>query len=1161
MANTDLNNSIVRKPYPCYRRVAKIVLWTLMGLILAFYGTITCLVTVLSPDKLTPIVSHIANKSINADVDISKVEFSAMSTYPFLRLEIDSLVIVNPRVTSMKNDTLYSLPFYADTVFSVDRFIGELKLPALLKGEINVNNVLFSGLAVNVVNVNDGVSNYDIFPPSETVAEETGGIIIPKIVLRHFAIESPKALRYFDAETGGNADIMLTAELEKQGAMPHYRIGLGGNVNSPLLSYIKLNELQFGFDGDIIWSSDNPYTVDLNNCLIGLAFAGAEVDLGLDFGETFDIRNFNAVMQPLNVADLVGLLPDSLSKAYGLDALKTDASICLAAKLDRAYNLAVDTIPYATLTVGIPDCNLYYGDAKFDNLAAEMSLTLRGNDLNDALFSLSKLDLAGPATKLKISADVSEVITDPLVNARINGYTNLSKLPPPLLKFIDGYISGNLTAAVSFNGRPSMFDRNRFHLLKVTGDIDGRDLYWLSTDTANMVYVSDACLKFGTNKKFEDSRDLLAVTLKIDSADVLSGGTTINTTGLSVGIAAENSRHIADTTVVLPMGGGLNVKTLGIRSIADSAGVRIREIAGRVVMRRHNDMKRVPEFLFNLGIKRMAAGSPDARLLFSDSKLDFSAYKLPARKPSKKVMATADSIKSLRPDLSMDSVYALAIKQHRRSSRHRIHTELTDSTTEIIDWGTSKALGKLLLGWKLNGELSSRRAALFTPHFPLRNRLENLDIKFDNDSLVFDNLAYKVGRSDFLAAGKITNIRRSLTSRRHITPLKLQFESVSDTIDVNQIADGFFRGTVYGQKRDNRSLNLDVVDDDEGFEKELEVSRDALTDTMAPLLIPVNIEADIKVKANNILYSDLLLHDMTGNVLVYDGAVNLHQLKASSDVGSVDLSALYSAPEVDAMQFGFGMQVKGFNIDRFMTMVPALDSIMPLLRDISGIINADIAATSKISPNMDIDLPSLTAAIKIQGDSLQLLDAETFRTIAKWLMFKNKQRNIIDHMDVEMIINDNQMYMFPFIFDIDRYRLGVQGHNDLALNFNYLISVLKSPLPFKFGITLKGNPDDYKIRVGRAKFNEKQALERTLVVDTTRVNLIDQIENVFRRGVRQSDFAKINVPGDASIAADINLDEQPVSAEDSLMFIKEGLIPAPQPADSIVTVQKEKKND
>ena len=79
-------------------------------------------------------------------------------------------------------------------------------------------------------------------------------------------------------------------------------------------------------------------------------------------------------------------------------------------------------------------------------------------------------------------------------------------------------------------------------------------------------------------------------------------------------------------------------------------------------------------------------------------------------------------------------------------------------------------------------------------------------------------------------------------------------------------------------------------------------------------------------------------------------------------------------------------------------------------------------------------------------------------------------------MSVEMLVRDNVLRIFPFAFDIDRYRLGITGYNDLALNFDYHISVLKSPLPFKFGINIKGNPDKYKFRLGGAKYKDSNAV-------------------------------------------------------------------------------------
>ena len=1124
--------------------IVKTVLLLVMAVALAVYGTVTCLVTVLSPDKLTPLVCHVADKLLDAKVDISRVELFAKSSYPFLRVELDSICITTPQIAVLKNETALHLPIYADTLVTIDHFVGELKIPSLTTGMIDINNVAVVGAGVNVVIVNDSVNNFDIIKES---SDESSDGSMPKITLHRFSLEGAKEFRFYDAMTDMSASIGIKALLERDGGKPMYALTFNGDIAGDMLHTYNLLHLPMTLDGDIAWSADTPKSIALNDFTLGADGINFNFDTSVDFGEELIVKSFSGHCDGLRVSELLIRVPEEISKAAELQSLKTDAEISLAVKLDSAFNIDRDSIPYATVRLGVVPCRFHYGRTRIDRFAASLEAIIRGDNLDAALFNIESLELAGPATSLSINGTITEVLSDPSFDININGYTSLAKLPPPLLKHINGYISGRVKTEIEAIGRVSMFDKNNFHKLHVAGDVDCTKFYWLSSDTANMVYVNDACLKFGTNMRFGDSKDLLAAVFRTDSANILSGGIDLTIKDISLGIGAEKMKPTQDTTIVIPMGGGLKLASLNVTSITDSAGARFRDVSGHVIMRRFNDMSRVPEFLFDLGIKRMAAGSKDARMLFSGSRLQFDAHKIPMKKSVAKIRHSIDSIKRARPDLPPDSVIALAItrRKNHHSPHKRVHAELTDTATEIIDWGTSKALGKLLLDWKIKGSLTSDMARLFTPHFPLRNRLDNLNISFTNDSILLHQIAYKVGRSDFLADGRISNLKRGLTSKKVLSPLKIELEAASDTVDVNQLAEGFFRGAAFSKHHSLSNDDLDIVDSEALFEKELNRDHNSKVDSMAPILLPANIEADIKLRANNVLYSDLLLTDMAGNILLYDGALNLHQLRASSDIGSVDLSALYSAPTAEDMRFGFGLNVNRFDIARFVDMVPTVDSIMPLLRDISGIIDADISATVDIAPDMTLDLPTLTAAIKLQGDSLQLLDADTFNTIAKWLLFKDKRRNIIDHMNVEMIISDNQMQLFPFIFDIDRYKIGVQGHNDLALNFNYMISVLKSPLPFKFGITIKGNPEHYKIRLGRAKFDEKQAVERQFIVDTARVNLIDQIENVFKRGVRRSRFAKLNLPTSVSAAANINLEDDPVTPEDSLLFIKEGLIPAP----------------
>lgn len=154
---------------------------------------------------------------------------------------------------------------------------------------------------------------------------------------------------------------------------------------------------------------------------------------------------------------------------------------------------------------------------------------------------------------------------------------------------------------------------------------------------------------------------------------------------------------------------------------------------------------------------------------------------------------------------------------------------------------------------------------------------------------------------------------------------------------------------------------------------------------------------------------------------------------------------------------------------------------------------------------------------------------------------------MIDSISAQVAIENNQLEIYPFIFNFDRYKLGLMGNNDLAMNLNYHVSVLKSPIPFKFGINIKGTPENMKIRLGGAKVKENMVVERVTLVDTTRINLVKEMDRVFRRGVRKARLKSLNArgnkPGDMLRIDDIKNDT--ISAADSAVFVKEGLLPPP----------------
>ena len=104
-------------------------------------------------------------------------------------------------------------------------------------------------------------------------------------------------------------------------------------------------------------------------------------------------------------------------------------------------------------------------------------------------------------------------------------------------------------------------------------------------------------------------------------------------------------------------------------------------------------------------------------------------------------------------------------------------------------------------------------------------------------------------------------------------------------------------------------------------------------------------------------------------------------------------------------------------------------------------------------------------------------------------------------MQVNGIINDNLLEIFPFVLKVDRYTFALDGIQNFDESFKYHVSVLRSPIPFRFGINMNGNFEKWKWKIGKAKFKNTRVPVFTAQLDTMRINLTESIHNIFEKGV------------------------------------------------------------
>ena len=377
--------------------------------------------------------------------------------------------------------------------------------------------------------------------------------------------------------------------------------------------------------------------------------------------------------------------------------------------------------------------------------------------------------------------------------------------------------------------------------------------------------------------------------------------------------------------------------------------------------------------------------------------------------------------------------------------------------------------------WMPKGIVGFNRLRFRTPEFGLPIRMSKTAVTVDGPKITLKNASVRIGRSNMTATGDMMGVYRAMTKGEKLTA---HLSLTSDLIDCNQLIN---------------SLSFP--------EDTTEVLTDSVPSEMKLFVIPRNIDFELQTDLKKVIFEKMLFENVHGAVDIKNQAIHLEDLSIRALDADMKAVMVYKAGSPRGGYAGFDFKIRNINIAKLVDFVPALDTIVPMLRSFKGRVMFDVAADARLDSAMNIRIPTLRSAIHIKGDSLVLMDGETFAEISKMLMFKNKKDNVFDSISVNVTVHDGNVTVYPFLVEIDRYKAAVGGEQGLDMNFNYHISILKSPLPFKAGVNISGNLDKMKFRIGKAKYKDAVTPAAVHRVDSTRMNMGNEIVNRFRRVV------------------------------------------------------------
>jgi hypothetical protein len=1112
--------------------------------VMAVWITVLLAVQVLpSPKTVAGLIDRYAPEYIDGQIHIGKASLSLFRHFPNVGLSLEDFDITYPadRYDSLETHgaqgrlALMGQGQEADTLASFRRFSVSMNLFSFARGKINIPHAELISPRIFIHRYHDGGSNLDIIHlPQSDSTEENGGGKLPEIKLGKIGLESHPHIVYTDSRD----TIFAMADLKQLRLNGRLNTGkasrtrLGISLDSLFVAgRISADTLAFGLDhlgiiehrdkmnlraraktliatrafgrmnipidmrGVFSFPSDNVPAVDIESLTAEIASVPVKANAAIRLLEDRATVKAAVSIEECKMEDVI----EKFLKNYmpQLKEISTDASVSISAACEGDYIFADGKLPEFTAKISIPESGIRH---KNISNTLKIKLEASADNRNEGRIAAHIDELAAECDglTLKGSGGMRDLMEeDPLIRIEGKLDADLARLRTFLPDTMDIEAAGAIKAQLDGELRMSDLDLYSFSQAQLEGSIEGKELLVRMPKDSIDMNIGNVCVTIGPEtktSKIDSSRTyhLMAVKGSIDHADINYG--LMKLSGKEIAISAMNSTDNKDSEKIGRLGGRLGAENL---TLTDASGMEVefRKTSNGFQMFPKRDNPEVPMLTVSSRNKHIYYKDGINRAILTDADINATAAMNTVER-RQRARAFIDSLAKIYPDVPRDSLMRHSMAQRQKREIPEWMRE-EDFKKQDINIKLDETMAKYFREWDMNGNLDIRTGIVMTPYFPLTNIIRGFKVQFDNDRIAIDSVKFKSGKSEIAGKGALTGLRRALLGRGG---MKLDLGITSDKINANEILTAFNSGSRFTAP-ETRTGASEATDAE--YLKMVVKDTVNVQDSTTPLLvIPSNINADINIAASNITYSDVSINSLTSKLTMKERCVQITGTEAASNIGDISFEGFYATRSKKNIKAGFSFNFRDITAEKVIDLIPAVDSIMPMLKSFNGQLNCEVAATAAIDTSMNIITPSINGVMRIGGTDLSIKDSEMYRDLAKKLMFKNKKEGHINEMSVEGVISDSVLEVFPFVIKLDRYTLALSGIQNLDQSFKYHASLLKSPFLIRLGIDLYGEDfDNMKFKIGKAKYKNTDVPVFSAVIDTTKINLVRSIRGIFEKGV------------------------------------------------------------
>lgn len=1036
------------------KKFVKIFLISLLSLLGVIIITISVVIwIVFTPARITPIVSKQAAKYITCKSEIGSVELTFFSTFPNFGLKVRDFALINPVVGSM-----------SDTLISVNEFVGVVDAKAYWKNkDIILIGLEMIGGSVNVYADSLGHTNYNIMPPDTSPAPAAVSVTKkPFIDIRNIELKDI-SLHYNDLSMKLNTEIRnLSAKVNGTISGDSISGNVTVNTSMLLLEYGKekeklnteINGLSAKISGTVFGDNLNG-NLQTSCSLISLDYGGEKylqqaslrIDLPIDVNvlrQFITLKNATA-----SINDMELLLNGSIENDTVNKNINTDLSFKLASWPVKSI-MAIVPPSYQSYFKGIKADGLLSVDGSIKGIynnsrmpLMDMHILFEKGEVTYASFPIPLHDIDGDFT---IYTDLT---SDALSFVRINRFAAKT----PQSSFSTGgmvtHLFKDITCTLTTNAALTLDEFNSIIPESMKTIVKGK----VSGEVKSGFTMSQVEKMQFEKMKLSGSVTLSNFDVKYDSITLKTDRSKVNFSLPSITPSSIKTKFvyasIQSDNITAGKLAGYNASLKKSSFILETSDVR--------------DTTRIPDLICSFSMDSLTAGMDDMTIAIAS--------------PQGKVSVSPRPDKSDQPHiiLSYNSAALEAAIGKNILTFNKISTDL-----DIANDNTQK---DIFLQWLVKGYVDINNGLVTMSE--LTNPIEIPSVKMDFDPETFNikESSMKIGKSDFRLTGNLNNV---LSFFRGDSILRGKFNFLSDKTDVAQLMAltsgiGTYDSTSVSKQE---NVTIDTV---------------STGPYMVPMKMDVILDASVKLATIGVDTAT----NIKGVIRVHDGILLLDGLAFNTPAARMQLTAMYQTPRKNHLYLGIDYHMLDVQISELLTMIPDIDSLMPMLRSFGGRGEFHIAAETYLDSLYNVKKSTLRGAASITGNNLVLMDGESFSEIAKKLKFNKKTQNKVDSLSAEFTIFRNEIDIYPFLIVMDKYKAVIAGRHNFDMTFDYHVSVVDCPLPVKLGVDIKGNGDNLSYKLAKCRYAEYFRPTSRHEVETRQLELRSLIRKALAEKVKE----------------------------------------------------------